>query len=141
MLNSLQENKFIPEKRSDFGMHQTRPLLLSPPTLTARDHGIGRSRRGSRPSATKPGGEQQAVRHASGHRISTTLGGRGPAGSLVRRKNVASLPLALHCYRLSTHVSQVLIKLPPPPHFRGLLQKYSNYMPLLVWDGSLFKQN
>ena len=48
--------------------HQTRPLLLSPPTLTARDHGIGRSRRGSRPSATKPGGEQQAVRHASGHR-------------------------------------------------------------------------
>ena len=44
-------------------------------------------------------------------------------------------------YRLSTHISQGLIKLPPPPHFRGLLQKYSTYMPLLVWNGSLFKQN
>ena len=44
-------------------------------------------------------------------------------------------------YRLSIHVFQVLIKLQPPPHFRGLLQKYSNYMPLLVLDGFLFKQN
>ena len=45
--------------------------------LLARDHGIGRARRGGRPSATKPGGEQQAFRRASGHGISTTLvGGR-----------------------------------------------------------------
>jgi len=39
----------------------------------ARDHGIGRPRRGSRLSATKPGGEQQASRRASGRRTSTTL--------------------------------------------------------------------
>ena len=38
--------------------------------------------------------------------------------------------------RLSTNVSQVLIKLLPPPHIYGLLQKNSNYMALLVWDGS-----
>ena len=46
--------------------------------LLARDHGIGRVRRGCRPSATKPGGEQQAFRRVSCHRISTTLvvGGR-----------------------------------------------------------------
>jgi len=39
--------------------------------------------------------------------------------------------------RLSTNVSQVLIKLLPPPHIYGLLQRCSNYMLLLVWDGSL----
>jgi len=40
-------------------------------------------------------------------------------------------------YRFSNDVSQVLIKLPPPPHIHGLLQKYSNHIPLLVWDGPL----
>ena len=46
--------------------------------LLARDHGIRRVRRGCRPSATKPGGEQQAFHRVSGHQISTTLvvGGR-----------------------------------------------------------------
>ena len=39
----------------------------------ARDHGIGRPMRGSRLSATKPGGEQQASLRASGRRTSTTL--------------------------------------------------------------------
>ena len=53
--------------------------------LLARDHGIGRVRRGCRPSATKPGGERQAFRRVSGYRISTTLvvGGRLGAPSPV----------------------------------------------------------
>jgi len=41
------------------------------------------------------------------------------------------------CYRFSNDVSQVFIELPPPPHIHGLLQKYSNHIPLLVWDGPL----
>ena len=41
-------------------------------------------------------------------------------------------------YRLLTDVSQVLIWLPPPLHIYVLLQKYSNYVPLLVWDGFVF---
>jgi len=47
-------------------------------SILARDHGIGRVRRGCRPSATRPGGERQAFRRVSGYRISTTLvvGGR-----------------------------------------------------------------
>ena len=54
------------------------PLPISPKRLLARDHGIGRVRRGCRPSATKPGGERQAFRRVSGYRIRTTLvvGGR-----------------------------------------------------------------
>ena len=41
-------------------------------------------------------------------------------------------------YRLSTHVLQVLyIKLSSPLEIRGLLQKYSNYMHLVIWDGAL----
>jgi len=57
----------------------------------ARDHGIGRPMRGSRLSATKPGGEQQASRRASGRRTSTTLavGGRQGARS---PQNVPSHP-------------------------------------------------
>ena len=46
------------------------PLPISPKRLLARDHGIGRVRRGCRPSATKPGGERQAFRRVSGYRIS-----------------------------------------------------------------------
>ena len=54
-------------------------------SILARDHGIGRVRRGCRPSATKPGGERQAFRRVSGYRISTTLvvGGRLGAPSPV----------------------------------------------------------
>jgi len=45
----------------------------------ATDRGaVERARRGSRPSATKPGGEHQAFRRASGPRISTTLVVGGP---------------------------------------------------------------
>ena len=40
-------------------------------------------------------------------------------------------------YGLSTRISQVIIKLRPPPDIRGWLLKYSNHMPLLVWDGTL----
>jgi len=40
-------------------------------------------------------------------------------------------------YSLSNDVSQVSIKLPPPPHIHGLLQRYSNHMPLLVCHGLL----
>ena len=56
----------------------TRQHANTPKRLLARDHGIGRVRRGCRPSATKPGGERQAFRRVSGYRIRTTLvvGGR-----------------------------------------------------------------
>jgi len=45
------------------------PLLLpvTAQDILARDHGIRRVRRGCRPSATKPGGEQQVFHRVSGH--------------------------------------------------------------------------
>ena len=55
------------------GNTPTRQHANTPKRLLARDHGIGRVRRGCRPSATKPGGERQAFRRVSGYRISTTL--------------------------------------------------------------------
>jgi len=79
------------------------------------------------PTPCEPISTLEVVVCGSLHRVSTDV-----SQVLIKLQHTAT-----HCNTLQHTVSHVLIKLPPPPHIHGLLQKHSSYISLLVRDGSL----